>query len=65
MISDIAHSISIVPDHGSAIRQIAFLGPLELTLSGARGGPDHPQCNRGRLITHQPRVLGSARTIFT
>ena len=29
MISDIAHSISNVPDHGSAIRQIAFLGPLE------------------------------------
>ncbi len=28
MISDIAHSISNVPDHGSAIRQIAFLGPL-------------------------------------
>ena len=29
MISDIAHSISNVPDHGSAIRQIPFLGPLE------------------------------------
>ena len=29
MIGDIAYLISNVPDHGSAIRQIPFLGPLE------------------------------------
>ena len=29
MIRNIAHSISNVPDHGSVIRENAFLGPLE------------------------------------
>ena len=35
-----------------------------LTLICARGGPDHPQCNRGRPITHLPMMPGSALNNF-
>ena len=37
---------------------------LGLTLFCARGGPDHPQCNRGRPITHLPMMPGSALNNF-
>ena len=37
---------------------------LCLTLFGMRGGPDHPQCNRGRLITHLLMMPGSALNNF-
>ena len=35
-----------------------------LTLFGMRGGSDHPQCNRGRLITHLLMMPGSALNNF-